>query len=46
MRQVIIHRLIRKAEVIKAESRNNSKIIQDMEEFIALLEILERTKDE
>lgn len=46
MRQVIIHRLIRKAEVIKAENRNNSKIIQDMEEFIALLEILERTKDE
>jgi hypothetical protein len=48
MRQVIINRLLRKSEVIKAEAKRNgdTATIQNMEEFIALLQILERTKDD
>jgi hypothetical protein len=48
MKQIIIKRLIKKSQVIKgeAEKQNNKKGVQDMEEFITLLEMLERTKDE
>lgn len=48
MRYVIINRLMRKSELIKADAkqRNNLSLVQEMEEFIALLQMLERTKDD
>jgi len=47
MKYVIIKRLIRKSELIKsdAKQKNNLSLVQDMEEFIALLEMLEKTND-
>lgn len=48
MRYVIINRLMRKSELIKADAKqkNNLSLVQEMEEFIALLQMLERTKDD